>query len=154
IVFRHSSIYGGRQFSTCDQGWIGWFVNQAINIERGDLKGPFSISGTGRQVRDVLYSTDLIDCYFKAVDNVDRCCGEVFNIGGGAENSLSLLELFEILESELGIKMDYKELPCRKSDQKVFIADITKAHEYYGWRPAVDKITGIRNMIDWVRNIV
>ena len=153
IVFRHSSIYGGRQFSTFDQGWIGWFISQANDIKSGRLKDKFTISGDGKQVRDVLFSSDLTNCYFEALSNIDKTKGQVFNIGGGKDNSLSLLELFDILEKELDIKMEYSSFPFRTSDQLVFIADINKAKKYYGWEPKIDKIAGIRQMIKWVNKI-
>lgn len=153
VVFRHSSIFGGRQFSSFDQGWIGWFVKQAIDTQSGALKEPFTISGNGKQVRDVLFSEDLINCYFSALENIDKSKGQAFNIGGGADNSLSLLELFSFLEKELNVKLNYKQLPPRESDQKSFIADITKAHDVFGWKPTVSKEEGLRKMIDWVKTL-
>ncbi|WAC11924.1 GDP-mannose 4,6-dehydratase [Dyadobacter pollutisoli] len=150
VVFRHSSIFGGRQFSTFDQGWIGWFVKQAIDIKTGALKDNFTISGNGKQVRDILFADDLISCYFSAIENIEQTKGQVFNIGGGMNNSLSLLELFSVLENKLDIKMSYTQLPWRQSDQKVFVADITKAASVYNWHPKLDKETGINRMIEWV----
>jgi CDP-paratose 2-epimerase len=150
VVFRHSSMYGGRQFSTYDQGWIGWFCEQALNVSQGKLLKPFTISGDGKQVRDVLHADDMIELYFMAASKIDTISGEVFNIGGGQKNSLSLLELFDVLESELHIKLKYEKLPPRESDQKVFIADISKAERIIGWKPKVDAIVGIRKMLQWV----
>lgn len=146
IVFRHSSIFGGRQFSTQDQGWIGWFVKQAVDIQSGKLKEPFTIAGNGKQVRDVLFAPDLINCYFSAIKNVAVTRGKVYNIGGGFENSLSLLELFGLLEELLAIKMEYKQLPPRQSDQKVFIAAIAKAKQDFNWQPQIDKQTAIQQI--------
>jgi len=153
VVFRHSSIFGGRQFSTFDQGWIGWFVSRGIETKRGNLKEPFTVSGNGKQVRDVLFSEDIVSCYFNAVKNIEKTKGQAFNIGGGASNSLSILELFKLLEEELDIKLNYKELPPRSSDQKSFIADISKAKEYFDWAPTVDTRTGIQKMINWVETL-
>lgn len=150
VVFRHSSMYGGRQFSTFDQGWIGWFCTKAIETKKNILKEPFSISGNGKQVRDVLYADDMIDLYFSAVKYISEIEGKAFNIGGGMENSLSILELFDILEKELNIKLEYYKLPWRQSDQKVFVADISKYSGITGWKPQIDKVTGIKKMINWV----
>jgi CDP-paratose 2-epimerase len=150
IVFRHSSIFGSRQFSTFDQGWIGWFISQALLKKQGELTKKFTISGNGKQVRDVLISTDLVNCYFKAVDKGSNCAGQAFNIGGGMKNSLSLLELFKTLESELNIQLNFDQLPWRPNDQKVFVADITKAHKTFNWKPLVNKEQGIIEMIKWV----
>jgi len=149
VVFRHSSMFGGRQFSTYDQGWIGWFCQKAFETKMRQLRTNFTISGNGKQVRDVLYVDDLIDLYFKAFKFIDKTQGQVFNIGGGVNNSLSLIELFNILESELKVELAFTELPPRESDQKVFIANIAKAERLMGWAPQVDKYTGINKMLKW-----
>ena len=148
-VFRHSSMFGQRQFSTYDQGWIGWFCQKALEIKNETLKEPLIISGNGKQVRDVLFADDMVDLYLKAVENKNDIFGQAFNIGGGAENSLSLLELFTILEMELAIKIVPNNLPPRISDQKVFIADISKAKKMMKWEPKIDKITGVKKMLEW-----
>lgn len=149
VVFRHSSMYGARQFGTYDQGWISWFVQKAVETAR-DPSTTFTISGNGKQVRDVLHADDMIRLYLSAAEHINDARGQVFNIGGGIGNSLSLLELFAFLEKELDIKMNYTRLPPRESDQKVFVADIGKATRILGWMPNVDKETGIRKMIEWV----
>lgn len=153
VVFRHSSIFGGRQYSTFDQGWIGWFINCAVKAKSGKLKEPFTIAGNGKQVRDVLFAEDLVDCYFSAAENIKKIRGEAFNIGGGYENSLSLLELFSHLEEMLDVKLNYTKLDPRKSDQKVFIADLAKATEMFNWKPKVNKVEGLRKMISWVESL-
>lgn len=150
IVFRHSSMYGTNQHATYDQGWIGWFCQKALEIKNGVSKEPFTISGTGKQVRDVLHGEDIVNLYFTAKD-VKEAYGQVFNIGGGIENSLSLLELFGILEEKLSIKMSYKQLPWRESDQKVFVADYTKVQSIVGWKPKISKEDGLNRMLDWLK---
>ena len=150
VVFRHSSMFGINQHATFDQGWIGWFCQQALDIKANPKREPFTISGTGKQVRDVLFNDDVVNLYFKAKD-CKEAYGQVFNIGGGIENSLSLLELFAMLEKMLDVKMEYKQLPWRESDQKVFVADIKKAQEIIGWTPAVNSSDGIRKMVEWLK---
>lgn len=145
VVFRHSSMYGGRQFATSDQGWVGWFVEKALEGK------PFTINGNGKQVRDILHAEDMIRLYFMALESVDKVCGQAFNIGGTMEQSLSLLELFAMLEDMLGIKMQYTKLPPRQSDQKVFVADIKKIKERIGWTPKVSAREGVASMIEWVK---
>lgn len=152
VVFRHSSIFGARQFATFDQGWIGWFVQQALNTKQNP-ETHFSISGTGKQVRDVLFSEDIVNCYFKAVSSIESISGQPFNIGGGAENSLSLLELFQILEEELQVTLQYTKLDWRQSDQRVFIANIHKAREMFGWKPEISAREGVKDMIKWTQRI-
>lgn len=149
IVFRHSSMYGARQFGTYDQGWISWFCQKAIETKY-NKDTTFTISGNGKQVRDVLHAEDMIKLYISAPKHIDKAKGQVFNIGGGFNNSLSLLELFEFLEKELNVKLNYTQLPPRESDQKIFVADIAKASKTFEWTPLVSKEEGIRKMIQWV----
>lgn len=151
VVFRHSSMYGSRQFATADQGWIGWFCQQAWEQKKGSAKEPFTISGNGKQVRDVLYVDDLVSLYLKAARGIKTIQGQAFNIGGCMANSLSLLELFDILEEELDVKLKYRKLPPRISDQKVFVADISKIKRELGWHPLVDKKAGIKKMLSWIK---
>jgi CDP-paratose 2-epimerase len=151
IVFRHSSMYGGRQFSTYDQGWVGWFCQQAINTKNALLKEPFTISGTGKQVRDVLHADDMKRLYMAAVKHIDDAKGQAFNIGGGGDNSLSLLELFYLLENLLKIKLKYSQLPVRESDQRVFVADTAKAKHWLDWQPMVSAQDGVARMVEWIQ---
>ena len=150
-VFRHSSMYGGRQFASYDQGWIGWFVQKALEKQRNPGCQPFTISGNGKQVRDILHAQDMIALYYSALENADLVCGEAYNIGGTMDQSLSLLELFRMLEDLLGIRMEYERLPPRQSDQKVFVADIRKIQTRLDWAPRVSAAEGIQSMLDWVR---
>lgn len=101
------------------------------------------------QVRDILHAEDMINLYYTALTNIDKIKGNAFNIGGSITQSLSLLELFDILNSQLNIKMEYTQLPPRESDQKVFVADISKAKNMFGWEPKVSAILGIQKMIQW-----
>ena len=151
IVLRHSSIFGNRQFSTFDQGWVGWFIQQAFNQKTNNSLIPFTISGNGKQVRDILFASDIISCYFSAIMSSDQAIGHAFNIGGGFENSLSLIELFNFLEEKLSINLNYTKTPWRTNDQKVFIADISKANKLIKWSPLINKFIGIEMMIDWLK---
>jgi CDP-paratose 2-epimerase len=150
VVLRHSSMYGGRQFATSDQGWIGWFCKQALLVKNSKVKEPFTISGNGKQVRDLLHADDMRKLYFAVIDNIDKVKGGVFNVGGGMQNSLSLLELFGMLEAKLSIQLNYTRLPERFSDQKIFVADITKAAQLLSWKPNVSAELGIGLMLEWL----
>lgn len=150
VVFRHSSMYGGRQYSTYDQGWVGWFCQKAVEAAAGTASSPFTISGNGKQVRDVLHADDMVRLYFGALSSIDVAAGQVFNIGGGSAESLSLLELFQILESLTGVPLSYRCLPPRTSDQRVFIADVQKAAHLLSWRPEVNRKDGIARMLKWI----
>ncbi|WP_312687700.1 CDP-paratose 2-epimerase [Kosakonia sp.] len=152
VVFRHSSMYGGRQFATYDQGWVGWFCQKAYEIHKG-IVSPFTISGNGKQVRDVLHAEDMVSLYYTALANVGNIRGNAFNVGGTIQNSLSLLELFGILEEHANIEMKYTQLPVRESDQKVFVADITKINKAIGWNPGVSAKDGVQRMYDWTSSL-
>ena len=150
VVFRHSSMYGGRQFATYDQGWVGWFCQKAIEASKGLHKEPFTISGSGKQVRDVLHADDMKRLYMTAVNHIDRAKGQAFNVGGGIENSLSLLELFALLEQIASVKLTYSKLPFRESDQRVFVSDLGKAKQLLNWQPLVSAQEGVARMVEWV----
>ena len=159
VVFRHSSIYGGRQFSSFDQGWIGWFCQQALKQQQCHAKGtaikPFTIAGTGKQVRDVLHAEDLVKLYRCAYECRDALHGEIFNIGGGLANSLSLIELFEILNRLLDLpSLLYERTARRSSDQDCFIAGIDKARQILNWSPQITCDSGIIRMLEWCAEIL
>lgn len=148
VVFRHSTIYGGRQISTFDQGWVGWFCQQALETKSHPTH-TFTINGDGKQVRDLLHVSDAVACYLAAHEQVKQAKGKAFNIGGGYENSMSLLELFLHLERELSVKLNPQSLPWRANDQRYFVADNTKATEFLGWSPKTTKEQGIADAIAW-----
>jgi CDP-paratose 2-epimerase len=149
VVFRHSTIYGGRQFSTYDQGWVGWFCRQALEVRRQPDREPFTISGDGKQVRDLLHISDAIRCYLAAIQHIDCAAGIAFNIGGGMENSMSLLELFAHLERRLEVKLAWRRLPWRHSDQKFFVANNALAGRILDWDPRKSKADGIEDTLTW-----
>ena len=141
-VFRMSCIYGTRQFGVEDQGWVAWFTIAALTGKQ------ITIYGDGKQVRDVLYVTDLVaafDAFLKS-----GLAGEVFNIGGGPENTLSLLELIEILERLTGREITPRYDDWRPSDQKVYVSSIGKARKLLGWRPRVSPEEGVEEVVSWV----
>jgi len=121
VVFRHSSMYGINQFPTFDQGWVGWFCKKALDYKTNNKLKPITISGNGKQVRDLLYVSDLVDLYFMSVSKIDKVKGNVFNIGGGIENSLSILELLNYLGNRYDLNVRYICIEPRKSDQKVLL---------------------------------
>jgi CDP-paratose 2-epimerase len=151
VVFRHSTIYGSRQFATFDQGWVGWFCRQALETRANPARPRFTISGDGKQVRDLLFVEDAVSCYRSAAEHISTTRGEVFNIGGGVENSLSLVELFAILEKKVGVRLSYDRLQWRPHDQKFFVADITKAKTMLNWQPTVGRDDGLERTLQWLR---
>ena len=153
-VFRHSTIYGGRQHSTFDQGWVGWFCMQALAQKNNPSSEPFTISGDGKQVRDLLHVEDAVLCYLEAARQIDQIKGEAFNIGGGFANSCSLLELFGLLEGILGISLRFTKLDWRHEDQRFFVADNTKIRSATGWVPQVKREKGVAKTLEWIQEVV
>ena len=141
-VFRMSCIYGTRQFGVEDQGWVMWFTIAAL------LDKPITIYGDGKQVRDILYITDLVELFDKFINS--NLKNVVLNVGGGPRNTLSLLELIELLGKKTGKKINIKFSNWRASDQKVYISDISKAIKMLGWKPKISTPEGIKKIYDWV----
>jgi len=148
VVFRHSTIYGGRQLSTFDQGWVGWFCRQATQTKKNPVH-TFTINGDGKQVRDLLHVSDAVKSYIAAHEHIEKARGQAFNIGGGYENSMSLRELFAHLEQALDVKMNPTPLPWRTDDQKYFVADNSKAKNLLMWQPEMTKQRGVDDAILW-----
>lgn len=143
ISFRQSCIYGYNQFGMEDQGWVAWFTIASI------LGKPLTLYGDGKQVRDILFVDDLVELYIESVRNIDTLAGEAFNIGGGPDNTLSLLELLNMLEAKLGHSISVKYSDWRPGDQKVFICNIDKIHEKTGWKPKVSAKEGVDKLFNW-----
>jgi CDP-paratose 2-epimerase len=151
-VFRHSTIYGGRQFFTSDQGWLGWFTTQAFKQYKFKNRIKFSISGNGKQVRDLLHVDDVVKLYILASKKFKTLNGEVFNIGGGHKNSLSIIELIHILENKFQIKLNYYFKKERINDQKIFISNNSKITKAIGWKPKISIEYGINKILYWIKD--
>ncbi len=144
VVFRQSGIYGPHQFGIEEQGWLAWFCNALL------FDKPVTIYGNGKQVRDVLYMDDLLKAYDAAFKNIKKTRGKSYTIGGGAKFSISIWELFEILEALSGKKFKYKFGPWRAGDQKVFISDNSSAKKDFGWQPETSPEEGIKKLYTWI----
>jgi len=145
VVFRQSCIYGERQFGVEDQGWVAHFVIAAATGR------PINIYGNGKQVRDLLYVQDLINAYDAAWNHLDVASGQVFNVGGGIENTLSIWTEFGPLLAKLAghdVRVTYGD--WRPGDQPVFVSDNTKAKQALGWEPHTTVTEGVRKLWDWV----
>jgi CDP-paratose 2-epimerase len=143
-VFRLSCVYGRRQYGVEDQGWVAWFIRAIL----GHV--PLTIYGTGKQVRDILWIDDLV----RAIDlfSLGPLNHEVFNIGGGANNRISILELLALLRRITGGDTRVTFSDWRKADQRVYVSDLTKAYEKMAWKPTTDPISGLSKLVDWTRS--
>lgn len=146
VVFRQSCIYGPRQWGIEDQGWVAWFIIAAVTGR------PITIYGDGKQVRDLLFVDDLLDAYDAAVARRDQVAGEVYNIGGGPANTVSIWREFgPLLERLLGREVPVAYGAWRPGDQKVYISDIRKAERELGWSPKVGVEEGVARLLAWVQ---
>ena len=143
-VFRMSCIYGERQFGVEDQGWLAWF---AIATHTGK---PVTIYGDGKQVRDVLHVSDLVAAFEAFLGSNVK--SQVFNIGGGHENTLSLLELLRMLREMTGKDPQISFEDWRPSDQRVYVSDIRKVVEALQWRPLIGVQKGVSRIIEWIHS--
>lgn len=147
VVLRQSCIYGPRQFGIHGQGWIAYLTTLASKGK------PITIYGSGKQVRDVLFVSDLVKLYELIIERIDRVKGEVFNIGGGEKYTISLLELIVLLERKLHKSLKINFAKARPGDQEVYISDISKAKKLLGWEPEIGIEEGIERLIEWVRTM-
>ncbi len=145
VVFRQSCIYGPRQFGMEDQGWVAWFIIAAL------LERPITIYGDGKQVRDVLYVDDLLDAYDAAIARIQTVRGQIYNVGGGARNTLSVWREFgPLLERLLGRAIQVQWAHWRPGDQRIYVSDIRKAARDLDWQPRVGVEEGITQLYKWV----
>jgi CDP-paratose 2-epimerase len=145
LVFRMSCIYGPHQFGNEDQGWVAHFVIRSIAGK------PITIYGDGMQVRDILFVDDLVDAFLLAQQHMKKLAGSAFNIGGGAANSISLLELLDLLAEIHGGDLAVRFEDWRAADQRYYVADTSKFSGLTGWQPRVGVHEGVRRLYEWIR---
>jgi CDP-paratose 2-epimerase len=144
VVFRMSCLYGPRQLGTEDQGWVTHFLLRAL---RGE---PITIYGDGRQVRDLLYIDDAVDACVRACTRMAALAGQVFNLGGGPRNAVSLLELLARF-AELGLPAPpVRFADWRPGDQRYYVSDTSKFERLAGWRARTSVTEGLRSLHRWL----
>jgi len=146
VVLRQSCIYGPHQFGVEDQGWVAWFTIATL------LNKKITIYGNGKQVRDILYVDDLIRAYDLIFKNINKTAGKIYNVGGGYNNSLSLLEFMDCLEKNLNKKIKFSFADWRPGDQPIFISDNASLIKDTGWQPTTNKEQGIRKITEWIKD--
>ena len=139
-------IYGPHQYGNEDQGWVAHFIIKSVRGEK------INIYGDGKQIRDVLEVSDLINAYTLAAKKIKIVSGQIYNVGGGKENTFSLLELIKLLEKLLGRKINCEFSNWRPGDQKVFISNNSKLEKELGWKVRISKGTGVKKLLNWVKN--
>jgi len=145
-VLRQSCIYGTNQFGIEDQGWLAWFVIASI------LEKKITVFGDGRQVRDLLYIEDLNRLFEIIANNKKHKKNNIYNVGGGNNFSLSILELIDYLEKTRNKKIKFKFEKWRLADQKIYISNNEKLKKDFGWKPQISPNEGIKKLISWVND--
>jgi CDP-paratose 2-epimerase len=146
VVFRMSCIYGTRQFGTEDQGWVAHFARAMLAGEG------ITLYGDGCQVRDVLWVGDLVDALREAVRRIGTVSGEVFNIGGGPANAVSVNEVIARLEEVTGTSVPVARADWRPGDQRVYVSDPSKAERLLGWAPRTPWRAGLGRLVEWLES--
>jgi len=139
VVNRFSCMYGDNQYGTTDQGWVSHFLFSSARNE------PITIYGDGKQIRDALYVSDVVNLLERQGDMIKDIRGEVFTIGGGHKNTISVIELADMLKLERSFG------EWRPADQKVYYSDIRKAQKLLGWEPKVSVQDGINATVNWIK---
>ncbi|HKG47898.1 MAG TPA: NAD-dependent epimerase/dehydratase family protein [Pyrinomonadaceae bacterium] len=145
LVFRMSCIYGPHQYGNEDQGWVAHFVIRSMAGK------PITIYGDGMQVRDILFIDDLVDAFLLAQQHMKKLAGSAYNIGGGPTNSISLLELLDLLAELHGGDVSVRFEEWRAADQRYYVADTSKFSRLTGWQPRVPVHEGVRRLYEWLR---
>lgn len=143
VVFRMSCIAGPRQFGNEDQGWVAHFLYSALQEKT------ISIYGDGRQIRDVLAVQDLLRAFAAVRENKEKTAGQIYNVGGGRGNAVSLLDLLQALERVLRKRVDYCFHPARPGDQAVYVTDFSKLQQHVGWIPRIRVQQILKNIHAW-----
>jgi CDP-paratose 2-epimerase len=145
VVFRQSCIYGPHQLGIEDQGWVAWFMIAGL------FGREITLYGTGKQVRDLLFVEDLVRAYELAIENIAKASGEVYNLGGGSENTLSLIEFLNLLEGKHQLKLNKSQGDERPGDQPMFVSNNTKIESELGWRQEWNVEKGIAALLAWLK---
>lgn len=145
VVFRMSCIYGPHQFGNEDQGWVAHFLIRALEEET------ITIYGDGKQVRDILFVDDLLNAFLLAQQHIGAVRGQAFNIGGGPQNTISLIELMNLIEEMAGQAPKVIFDQWRQADQRYYVSDFRRFTKATGWTPRVSVKEGVARLYHWLR---
>ncbi len=144
VVFRMSCIYGPHQCGNEDQGWVAHFAKQAL------AGNSITFYGNGKQVRDALYVEDLVDAFLLAREHIGKTKAQAFNMGGGVANTVSLIELVELLQKLGGNVPRILKENWRPFDQRYYVSDTRKFSALTGWRPKTSMEDGVAELFHWL----
>lgn len=148
VINRCGVLTGPWQMGKVDQGvivlWIAkHFYNKPLSY--------VGFGGTGKQVRDILHVRDLCSLLASQLKDLSSLRGEIFNIGGGLECSVSLAELTQHSREATGNKVQISSVPeNRPNDIPIYLTDYGKAFNRFGWKPETTVPTIVGEIADWI----
>ena len=151
IVNRCGVIAGPGQFGKTDQGFVSYWIKQHLGNKDLAYVG---FGGTGKQVRDILNISDLIELIWMQASASEQFNADIFNVGGGYDNSTSLCELTEIVSSLTDINLLIaSDAQTRPADIPIFVTDTSRAERRFDWTPKYSVEDTVRQTIDWMKGI-
>lgn len=149
VINRCGVITGPWQMGKIDQGVIVLWM--ARHFWKNKPLSYIGYGGEGKQVRDFIHIDDVFDALKIQLDNLEKYTGEVFNLGGGRENSISLQELTNWCEKITGNKIEIKsENENRPNDLRIYLTDAQKFQNLSGWSCKKNTETTLREIYDWI----
>ncbi|MDB5226401.1 MAG: NAD-dependent epimerase/dehydratase family protein [Bacteroidota bacterium] len=149
VINRCGVLTGPWQMGKIDQGvvvlWVArHFWKQPLNY--------IGYGGNGKQVRDMLHTDDLFRLIDWQMHHLDEVNGEIFNVGGGREISVSLMELTKLSEKVTGNKITIQQVPeNRTADIRIYITDNSRVTHRTGWKPEILPEQIIKEIYDWIK---
>ncbi len=149
VINRCGILAGPHQMGKLDQGVVTLWM--ARHFYRGRLSY-FGHGGKGVQVRDILHSDDLYRLLAHQIFNIDEFSGNCFNVGGGAENAISLLELTDACQQITGNRIPIDPQPeTQRLDIPLYISDFRKLTALSGWKPTYSVQQTLLDIYNWIR---
>ena len=149
VINRIGVITGPWQMGKIDQGVIVLWI--AKHYFKGELSY-IGYNGSGKQVRDFIHIDDLFEIIDIQLQDLEKFNGQIFNIGGGIKNSLSLLELTGLCEKATGNKIKINKVnENRPADLISYITDMTRLKKLTGWEPKKDAEQTVSDITEWIR---
>ncbi|WP_340819083.1 NAD-dependent epimerase/dehydratase family protein [Methanolobus sp. WCC4] len=149
VINRCGVITGSWQMGKVDQGVVVLWV--AKHHYQQDLNY-IGYGGQGKQVRDLLHVEDLYRLLEIQINDIHFHTGEIYNVGGGLERSVSLCELTYICQKYTGNVISIASIPeDRVGDIRIYITDNEKVTERTGWKPEITVEQMIEEIHNWIR---
>jgi UDP-glucose 4-epimerase len=145
VALRYGNVYGPRQDPHGEAGVVAIFCGRILEDR------PLTIFGNGRQTRDYVYVSDVVDATWRAATRTLPAPAlldeRAFNIGTGV--GTPVLRLAEILCDVSGRRPPIEHAPARPGEQQESFVEVSKAAQLLGWRPAISLQDGLARSYEW-----